>query len=373
MDKALQGAGVNTEPGTTKAFAPHPHPPAELSVVTWNVDGLDERHLEGRAEEVCSIVGDIHPLPEFVLLQEVVGATAPIFMRRLRAYGYKCTDEGKHERHPYFTIGFFLASRVEVTRVEREAFHNSEMGRDLLKMFCNLKGAGGASPIPLLVMTSHLESEKRHGDARCEQFRSVLEQLRDSHVFAVVNPPPTTTTHATHTHSLYPRPTPFALFPPITFKFAGDTNLRMREVKNTMANKFPRVKDAWAEAGAEGATKFTFDTTRNRSSCPVYLARLPLSPGLYPPPQQQQIFILRPLSWIRHEGAVRSNFLQRRSWLCALFFGGHPKNGTTPFNIPIGPLWRTQSYRHIHSRCEGASAGGGERLHQCYAQTKEGR
>ena len=209
MDKALQGAGVNTEPGTTKAFAPHPHPPAELSVVTWNVDGLDERHLEGRAEEVCSIVGDIHPLPEFVLLQEVVGATAPIFMRRLRAYGYKCTDEGKHERHPYFTIGFFLASRVEVTRVEREAFHNSEMGRDLLKMFCNLKGAGGASPTPLLVMTSHLESEKRHGDARCEQFRSVLEQLRDSHVFAVVTPPPHNH-HTCHTHT-FSLPPPYPL------------------------------------------------------------------------------------------------------------------------------------------------------------------
>ena len=95
---------------------------------------------------------------------------------------------------------------------------------------------------------------------------------------------------------------------------------------------------------------------------PSFPCNPPFSPPPPPPHRQQQIFP------VRHEDAVRSSFLQRRPWQCAFFSGGHPKNGTAAFNIPIGSLWRAQPHLHINSRCDSTSAGGRERN----AQTKEG-
>ena len=54
-----------------------------LRVVSWNVDGLEDKQVEERAGEVCSILlENEEEIPDVIFLQEVVPETADIFHAR---------------------------------------------------------------------------------------------------------------------------------------------------------------------------------------------------------------------------------------------------------------------------------------------------
>jgi len=44
--------------------------PIKLSVLSWNIDGLDERDIEIRTQWICNIINK--ELPDIVMLQEVI-------------------------------------------------------------------------------------------------------------------------------------------------------------------------------------------------------------------------------------------------------------------------------------------------------------
>lgn len=197
----------------------------QLHVVTYNVDGLDDNLIEERASEVCSIILGEEPLPDAVLLQEVVPANEQIFVRRFQASGFKAMVTGVRDASsPYFTQ-IFVRDRpglVFANQASRQEFSTSQMGRDCCMVSASLRGE------PIAIATAHFESLSQYSDERKQQFRWLLDQIT---AFDGV------------------------------FVFGGDTNLREAEVKAT--KKAKEVSDAWVELGSPKETRFTWDLVVN--------------------------------------------------------------------------------------------------------------
>ncbi len=213
-------------------------PSTYLRLVSYNIDGLDDKLLETRVSEICSILlsedetPDAPFLPDVVLLQECVEAVVPVLVSRLASAGYALAPPVVPEGDAYFTLAFFHTSRVMVKSATRTPFPGSQMGRDLIKVVCTLKDSESSSPgaVEFLFMTSHLESlgDPRNSKERCQQLGTVLDALL-----------------------AFPGP---ALF-------AGDTNLREKEV--TAEPKYKQVIDAWMAAGSPAHAKATWDLSLN--------------------------------------------------------------------------------------------------------------
>lgn len=105
-------------------------------------------------------------------------------------------------------------------------FHSSNMGRHLL-----IQPAHFHHDIPIVLMTSHLESTGRCAAERKDQFLQILKKMQDQSSQANVI-------------------------------FGGDTNLRDHEV--TSVGGLPgRIVDVWQACGSPPDTKFTWDVQLN--------------------------------------------------------------------------------------------------------------
>ncbi|CAM9429125.1 unnamed protein product [Sphacelaria rigidula] len=159
-----------------------------------------------------------------ILLQEVDNSFLSMLNVRLGAGGrYRFYPQQVPSESTYFTIVFVRVSTVTVHDSSRIEFPNSLMGRDLTSVRCTFNRT------PLLVMTSHLESEKDSSEERKDQFSQAMRALLE-----------------------------FDEGPAI---FAGDTNLREAEVKQ---EKLVRQSgDMWQVCGADSEHRFTWDLLKN--------------------------------------------------------------------------------------------------------------
>jgi hypothetical protein len=105
-------------------------PGGGLKIVSWNVDGLDDRGLHARAVAVCRHLRRVGP--DVIMLQEVVAETDSIFRQRLGGQ-YDCVLDYQDKRPTaaYFTSMFVAKRTLQVVSVSREPL-KSAMGRDLL-------------------------------------------------------------------------------------------------------------------------------------------------------------------------------------------------------------------------------------------------
>ncbi|CAI4222393.1 unnamed protein product [Auanema sp. JU1783] len=190
----------------------------EITVMSWNIDGLDARSIRTRMMAVYKIV-KMHN-PDFLFLQEVVEREIEHIQKLEKFYKIYYANRGAL----YFTA--ILVSRAfEVENHEVIHYRNSGMMRTLQIV----KGFIGEQVVFLL--NTHLESMAEHSDKRKEQFAQCMEKVKD---IIKANP-----------NSL--------LF------FGGDLNIRDHEISNV-----PRgLADAWVAAGADRKTEFTWDTRLN--------------------------------------------------------------------------------------------------------------
>ena len=61
-------------------------------------------------------------------------------------------------------------------------FPGSGMGRDLTSIWCKFNGK------PVLIMTTHLESEKQSSDERKAQFNQVTDSIQQRALLKLVDP-----------------------------------------------------------------------------------------------------------------------------------------------------------------------------------------
>ncbi|KAK6727567.1 hypothetical protein RB195_005324 [Necator americanus] len=190
----------------------------EVSLVSWNIDGLDGNNLATRMKAVYKIVSNLNP--DFVFLQEVVGRELPAIDRLSKLYDIYYSNKD----YLYFTA-ILVSKSFEVESHYVIYYQNSGMGRTLQIV----EGKIGEQQVFLL--NTHLESMKEHSKARKEQFQLCMTKI---HEIISTNPN-------------------CLLF------FGGDLNIRDDEISNV-----PRgLADAWLAAGGDKGTQFTWDTRKN--------------------------------------------------------------------------------------------------------------
>lgn len=196
-----------------------------VDLVTWNLNGLADQHLDERTEAAITEIlfgGDMlamlesgrpPDLPDVVLLQEVVERTYRAHVvPHLRAAGFAIVPSEPPAR------GYFEVAAVRERAIRKARwvpFPRSGQGRALLEL--ELDG--------ITVMTAHLESLKPGAPVRVEQAAFVLDRL--------------------------------AWRAPAVF--AGDTNLRAAEWDSLEPGG---VVDAWEAVGSPKADRDTWGKAR---------------------------------------------------------------------------------------------------------------
>ncbi|KJH51099.1 endonuclease/exonuclease/phosphatase family protein [Dictyocaulus viviparus] len=190
----------------------------EISLLSWNIDGLDGNSLSTRMKAVYKVINNINP--DFVFLQEVVGKELSTIDRFSKLYNIFYSNKDYH----YFTA--ILASKMfEVESHNVIHYVNSGMGRTLQMV------VGRIGEQEVFLLNTHLESTKEHSKARKEQFQVCMEKIQEI----------------------------ISIHPSCLLFFGGDLNIRDDEVTNVVRG----LADAWLAAGSNKQTEFTWDTTKN--------------------------------------------------------------------------------------------------------------
>ncbi|KAM6899554.1 tyrosyl-DNA phosphodiesterase 2 [Xenentodon cancila] len=205
-------------------------PPEEddkLSLISWNVDGLDTDNLAERARGLCSYLALY--TPDVVFLQELI----PSYIQylRKRAVSYLIIEGGEDG---YFTGMMLKKSRVKFLESEIVAYPTTQMMRNLLVAQATFKGQ------KLCLMTSHLESCKGHAGERMKQLRLVMQTMEDAP-------------------------------DDVTTLFGGDTNLRDTEVAKVGLPS--GVCDVWERLGEQEHCRYTWDTKANNNKTLPFVSR----------------------------------------------------------------------------------------------------
>lgn len=189
-----------------------------LSVITWNIDGLDLNNLNERARAVCSYIALY--TPDVLFLQEVIPPYCSYLKKRARSYEIITGNE-----EGYFTAIMLKKSRVKIKSQEIIPFPKTKMMRNLLCVHASVAGN------ELCLMTSHLESTRGHATERMNQLKIVLKTIQEAPESETVI-------------------------------FAGDTNLRDQEV--TKCGGLPdNILDVWEFLDKPKHCQYTWDTQMN--------------------------------------------------------------------------------------------------------------
>ena len=224
----------------------------ELHLLSWNLDGLNTRRLDARAEEAClemvlgqslreAVNGGIgRPPPQVIALQEVVKRIHLSTLRpHLIAAGYALSPaEPAREDGDYSVIA--VREPWELGRGRRVRFGVSPLARHWVEVVIHHPTQGRAR-----VITGHMESLRSGGEARLAQARELDALLGDP------DAPPTV--------------------------FLGDTNLRdseWRAVRRDLA-----MDDAFELAGAPRAARATWWPPTNEEAPGFRFDRVWLDPG----------------------------------------------------------------------------------------------
>jgi len=207
LDSALKAGLV-----TTKA-------PTNLTMITWNIDGLDEKSLKKRTEAVIKTIRDLSA--DIVFLQEVIPQTFSYIQSQLTDH-YECI-QAKEDN--YFVATLLRKGRVYLDRAKVVEFPSSRMYRHLLAVQAH------CGSVVMDLLNTHLESTKDHADERKKQ----LEQC-----FGLMSR----------------RPADRSVI------FGGDLNLRDPEVRSLGGPPAP-ARDVWEELGSREEVRWTWDLQRN--------------------------------------------------------------------------------------------------------------
>ncbi len=200
-----------------------------MNLVSWNLNGLEDEHLDVRTEaamfqlllgvpiEKAAITPNFKPnTPDIVVLQEVVPRTFHAHVTpHLKAAGFSIFPEKPSERS-YFEI---IAVRHPILETHYSTFSYTQQGRGLSTLSIN----------ELTILTAHLESQKAGASMRVDQAEKILN-IMNKHEGTII--------------------------------FAGDTNLRKIEWKSLNTEN---VRDAWETAGSIKKHEMTWQNNSYKS------------------------------------------------------------------------------------------------------------
>lgn len=190
----------------------------DLKLVTWNVDGLNDKQIDSRILSICNIINRLDP--DVVFLQEVVTSIQELVRKELSRYMYIPGD-----KQGYFAVTLLKKQSVKCISHSVVPFTSTKMERHLVCAEVTFNG------FPLLLMNTHLESMAYSSEVRSVQlrkcFRRCLKEPLDRTVI-----------------------------------FGGDLNLRDSEVASVGGVPEGMV-DVWEACGSIPATCYTWDMSIN--------------------------------------------------------------------------------------------------------------
>ena len=195
----------------------------DLVIVSWNIDGLDEKYLEARTEAVIGYLKELKPA--VVFLQEVV-EESKIVLRGALDRDYQFIDGGRESGCGYFTVTLVDRTLVKLDSFQVIQFPGSKMGRNVSVVECAV-----GNNLKLTLMNSHLESTRDHRDERKSQLKDCFNKVKSAAEDRVVI-------------------------------FGGDLNMREAELRE-IGGIPDGVVDLWEAGGSEDRYKYTWDMTRN--------------------------------------------------------------------------------------------------------------
>lgn len=197
-----------------------------MKLVSWNLNGLEERNLDMRSEaamfqillgapiEAAFADGFAANSPDIIVLQEVVDRTYHAhLLPHFKAAGFNVYTDTASERS-YFEV---IAVREKNAAYSYTPFAWSDQGRGLSVLTLG----------ELTIMTAHLESMRGGSPMRLDQAQFVLDQM--------------------------PRNSPCI--------FAGDTNLRRAEWQEL---KHGDIQDAWISSGSPNKYRYTWQHSQKQ-------------------------------------------------------------------------------------------------------------
>ncbi|XP_010883556.2 tyrosyl-DNA phosphodiesterase 2 isoform X2 [Esox lucius] len=108
--------------------------PNKLSLLTWNIDGLDMDDIKERCSKLLDYIIKYHP--DIVLLQEVISPTYQVLQQVLKPYHVLPGSDKS-----YFTAILLRKSRVQLLGSSIVNYPNTKMRRNLL--VANVNNLGG--------------------------------------------------------------------------------------------------------------------------------------------------------------------------------------------------------------------------------------
>ncbi len=200
-----------------------------MQLVTWNLNGLEDRHIDERTEAAMfqmllgvplekAMLNDFKPnTPDIIVLQEVVERSYHAhILPHLQAAGFTVYPQQPSERS-YFEV---MATRLPVLDYSHEKFEYTDQGRELSVLKLENK---------LTIMTAHMESMKPGSSMRIEQAKLILDKMNQDNDPCI---------------------------------FAGDTNLRQSEWETLTPNV---VVDAWQSSGSPKKHKITWQREKYKA------------------------------------------------------------------------------------------------------------
>uniref|UniRef100_A0A3Q4H4F0 Tyrosyl-DNA phosphodiesterase 2 n=1 Tax=Neolamprologus brichardi TaxID=32507 RepID=A0A3Q4H4F0_NEOBR len=154
------GDSHNASPANSPAVTQEPSEKEDfkLSLITWNVDGLDVENLPERARGLFKYLNLYKP--DVVFLQELIDPYVHFLKKRFVSY---LMIEGAEEG--YFTGMLLKKSRVTLVESEIVPYRTTKMMRNLLVVIVDGQ--------KLCLMTSHFESCKANAKERMNQLHVV--------------------------------------------------------------------------------------------------------------------------------------------------------------------------------------------------------
>ncbi|VDO43652.1 unnamed protein product [Onchocerca flexuosa] len=157
--------GSNSTKASSQIVVSKPDKDFSLTVMSWNIDGLDETNLAIRFTAVCYIISKI--AADVVFLQEMTPDLVSQIRKNLSGeYSILVATPNL----PYFTV-VLLKPLIEFISHKAIPYRRSGMGRSMQLVETSLHGR------KIMLLNTHLESMKEHSDIRITQIQECFEQL----------------------------------------------------------------------------------------------------------------------------------------------------------------------------------------------------
>lgn len=189
-----------------------------MTLITWNVDGLNQDFLHQRISAICRLT--LSWAPDVIYLQEIVPEIEPEIRLRFPQYLYLPGD-----RQGYYVATLLNKNTVNCTSHSVVPFSSTKMERHIIFAEATFNGK------PVVLLNTHLESMGYSTEVRQVQLRRCFRMCRKEAAEKTVI-------------------------------FGGDLNLRDREV-DSIGGVPGDVQDMWVASGSDPSCQYTWDMERN--------------------------------------------------------------------------------------------------------------